>query len=131
MILLTRKETLEDIFKDIEPNEKKLIVPLIDEVIFLEEQMNELKKLPFIRINAQNPALQKKTEAAKLYKECTQSYMNAIRILCSILHKVESTAQEELLKRLAVARLDRDEKVIDLIETHNSQVLYIFIIIFN
>ena len=100
MILLTRKETLEDIFKDIEPNEKKLIVPLIDEVIFLEEQMNELKKLPFIRINAQNPALQKKTEAAKLYKECTQSYMNAIRILCSILHKVESTAQEELLKRL-------------------------------
>ena len=100
MILLTRKETLEDIFKDIEPNEKKLIDPLIDEVIFLEEQMISLKKLPFISIHPKNNALQKKTEAAKLYKECTQSYMNAIRILCSILHKVESTAQDELLKRL-------------------------------
>lgn len=98
--MLTRKETLEDIFKDIEPNEKKLIDPLIDEVIFLEEQMISLKKLPFISIHPKNSALQKKTEAAKLYKECTQSYMNAIRILCSILHKVESTAQDELLKRL-------------------------------
>lgn len=97
---MTRKETLEDIFKDIEPNEKKLIDPLIDEVIFLEEQMISLKKLPFISIHPKNNALQKKTEAAKLYKECTQSYMNAIRILCSILHKVESTAQDELLKRL-------------------------------
>lgn len=97
---MTRKETLEEIFKDIDPNEKKLIDPLIEEVIFLETQMYELKKLPFLNINPKNQALQKKTEAAKLYKECSQSYMNAIRILCSILHKVDSTAQDELLKRL-------------------------------
>jgi hypothetical protein len=44
--------------------------------------------------------MQRSTPAAKLYKECTQSYMNAIRILAGILHKVESSAQDELLKML-------------------------------
>lgn len=98
---MTRKEELDDIFKDIEENEKKLIDPLLLEVIFLEEQMRELKKMPFINVHPTNPSLQRKTEAAKLYKECSQSYMNAIRILCSILSKVESSAQDELLRRLS------------------------------
>ena len=38
--------------------------------------------------------------AAKLYKECMQSYMNAIRILLNTLRKVESSAADELLERL-------------------------------
>jgi hypothetical protein len=91
---LTRAEQLKDIFKDIDENEQKLINPLLDEVIFLEEQMQKLKKLPFININPKNQAQQKKTEAAKLYKECSQSYMNAIRILCSLLHKVEGAEND-------------------------------------
>lgn len=65
---MTRKEELDDIFKDIEENEKKLIDPLLQEVIFLEEQMMELKKMPFISVHPKNPSLQRKTEAAKLYK---------------------------------------------------------------
>lgn len=99
-MFVERREILDDIFSDVEANEKKLIDPLLDEVDFLEKQMTELKNLPFINANPKNPAQQKKTEAAKLYKECSQSYMNAIRILCSILHKVDSSAQDELLKRL-------------------------------
>ena len=73
---------------------------LMDEVIFLEEKMIELKNLPFVQVHPKNPAMQKTTSAAKLYKECSQSYMNAIRILSSILHKVESTAQDDLMKLL-------------------------------
>lgn len=98
---MTRQKEFEEIFKDIDKNERKLITPLIDEVIYLEEQMKYLRTLPQIQIHPKNNALQKKTEAAKLYKECSQSYMNAIRILCSILHKVDSSAQDDLLKRLA------------------------------
>lgn len=98
---MTRKEELNDIFKDVDENEQKLIDPLLDEVVFLEEQMVELKKMPFISVHPTNPALQRKTEAAKLYKECSQSYMNAIRILCSVLSKVESSAQDELLRKLS------------------------------
>ena len=91
---MKRREILDDIFSGVEGNEKKLIDPLLDEIVFLENQMNDLK------INAKNSSLQKKTEAAKLYKECSQSYMNAIRILCSILHKVDSSAEDELMKKL-------------------------------
>lgn len=97
---MTRREQLDEIFKNVEDGQKQLVTRLLDEVIFLEEQMTELKKLPFIRVHPKDPTLQKTTSAAKLYKECTQSYMNAIRILSSILHKVESSAQDELLKLL-------------------------------
>lgn len=100
MKFLKRREILDDIFSGVEAKEKKLIDPLLDEIVFLENQMNELKKFPFIRINSKNSNLQRKTEAAKLYKECSQSYMNAIRILCSILHKVDSSAENELMKKL-------------------------------
>lgn len=97
---MSRREEFKEIFKDIDENERKLIQPLIDEVIFLEVQMQDLKQYPFISVNPKNPAQQKKTESAKLYKECSQSYMNAIRILCSLLHKVDGTAEDELLKKL-------------------------------
>lgn len=96
-----RKETLENIFKDVDESEKKLIEPLLEEVIYLEEQMKYLRTLPQIKVHPKNNAMQKKTEAAKLYKEYSQSYMNAIRILVGILHKVDSSAQDDLLKRLA------------------------------
>ena len=97
---MTRREELNEIFKNVEENQQQLVSRLLDEVVFLEEQMTELKKLPFVNFNPKNPAQQKMTPAAKLYKECTQSYMNAIRILCSLLHKVESSAQDELLNLL-------------------------------
>lgn len=97
---MKREETLKDIFKDIDENEKKLIDPLLEEVVYLEEQMKYLRTLPQIKIHPTNNAIQKKTEAAKLYKEYSQSYMNAIRILVNILRKIDSSAQDELLKRL-------------------------------
>lgn len=97
---MTRREELDDIFRDVDEDEKKLVNHLIDEVVFLEEQMMRLKKLPFLNVHPKNPAMQKTTPAAKQYKECAQSYMNATRILLNILRQVESSAQDELLKRL-------------------------------
>lgn len=95
-----RREELDEIFRDVDQNEKSLIDKLIDEVVYLESQMDELKKYPFIAVHPTNPAKQKTTPAAKMYKECSQSYMNAIRILLNTLRKVESSAQDELLRRL-------------------------------
>lgn len=97
---MTRREEYDEIFRDVDENEKQLVDALIDEAVFLEEQMARLKELPFIKIHPKNPTLQKTTPAAKQYKECTQSYMNAIRILMNTLRKVETTAQDELLRRL-------------------------------
>lgn len=97
---MTRKEGLNRIFKDIDYNEKQLIEPLLDEMIFLENKMTELKKLPFLNINPKNSAQQRITPAAKLYKECSQSYMNAVRIGLGLLNKIDSAEKDELLKRL-------------------------------
>lgn len=100
MFLLNRREDLDKIFKEVDPNEKELVNPLLDEIVFLENQMKYLKTLPFIRVHPIDTSRQETTPAAKQYKECSQSYMNAIRILCAILHKVDSSAEEDLLKKL-------------------------------
>lgn len=96
----TRKNELYGLFEHVDEKERLLIGPLLDEVLFLEERMKALKEMPFVIVNPKNPLLQKTTPAAKLYKECMQSYMNAIRILLNTLRKVESSAADELLERL-------------------------------
>lgn len=54
---------------------------LVDDVIFLENQLIELRKLPFISVNPKNPQMQKTTPAAKQYKELLQQYTNCLKIL--------------------------------------------------
>ena len=95
-----RRSEYDDLFKDVDESEKRLVDHLIDECIYYEEQMEDLKKLPFINVHPKKPSLQKMTPAAKLYKEYATSYMNAIRILLNILRKVESSAQDDLMRRL-------------------------------
>ncbi len=95
-----RRAELDNIFRNIDEGEKQLLSPLLDEIVFLEGRMGELRGLPFVRVNPKNPAMQKTTSAAKLYKECSQSYMNAIRILCNSLRKIDDNAADDLRRRL-------------------------------
>ena len=55
--------------------------PLIDEVLFLEERLTELKKLPFILVHPSDPSKQKPTPAGKQYKELLQQYTCALKAL--------------------------------------------------
>lgn len=57
------------------------IIPLIDKLLFLESQLEELEKLPMIKVNPKNPEQQKSTPAAKLYKEFLQQYTNVIKVI--------------------------------------------------
>ena len=59
---MTRRENLDEIFKDIEDNKKQLINPMLDNIAFLEERMEELKKLPFIQVNPKNKTQQRTTK---------------------------------------------------------------------
>lgn len=95
-----RRKQLDEVFSGLEAREKILLDPLLDEVVYLESEMKEKRKLPFIRVHPKNKEKQQSTVAARQYKELSQSYMNAIRILISALHKTEDEAQNELLKRL-------------------------------
>lgn len=83
---MTRKEELLKIFDQIEDT-KGIILPMIDDVVFLEQQLDQLRKLPFMKVNPDNPAQQKPTPAAKQYKELLQQYNNCVKILTGILRK--------------------------------------------
>ena len=96
---MNRKKELVNVFKGLD--EQNIIRPMIDDVVFLEDQLKELKKLPFIRVNPDNPAEQKPTAAAKQYKEFLQQYNNCIKILISVLNKnevVEDSPLRQFLK---------------------------------
>ena len=86
---MERKQELNELFKDIDQNQRKLVDRLVDEVIYIENELTELKKLPFIRVHPKDKSRQEITPSGKLYKDMTATYMNAIRILCSLLNKVE------------------------------------------
>lgn len=95
-----RREQLNEIFKNVDEPQKQLIDPLLDELVRLEDEIAELRKLPQLRVHPNNPSIQKLTPAARLLKMELQSYMNAVRILSGILRKIESTTQDELLEAL-------------------------------
>ena len=89
---MTRKEELMKVFADMD-DIKEIITPMIEDVVFLEEKLTELRRLPFIRVNPKNNADQKPTAAAKQYKEFLQQYNNCIKILTSVLNK--NTSEDE------------------------------------
>lgn len=61
----------------------EFLMPTIENFVYLEGQLEELRKLPKIRVNPNNPEQQKTTPAAKMYKELFQQYLNALKVLQS------------------------------------------------
>lgn len=68
---------------------------LVDEVVFLEENLEELRLLPFIKINPKDPTKQKATPAAKQYKELLQQYNNTMKLLLKISGDLNGDPEEE------------------------------------
>ena len=73
-----KAELLEYIENDIR------YVNLVDEMVFLEEELRKLRKLPMLKVNPKNPALQKSTPAQKQYKEFLRQYTNIIKAMSKI-----------------------------------------------
>lgn len=70
-----RSELLSYIDNDI------ILVPLVNDMLDLEKQLDYLRTLPKIKVHPKDPTKQKATPAAKLYKECLQQYTNIVRIM--------------------------------------------------
>lgn len=103
---MTRKEELlEAINKSGSQNDVKA-AQLIDEVVFIEKQLIELKKLPFISVNPKNPAQQKATPASKQYKELLQQYNNSLRLLFRLAGDFGETEEESPLRNWAKREKD-------------------------
>lgn len=95
---MTRKEELLGIITKTDSTNKIKAEQLIDEIIFIEEQLIELKKLPFLNVNPKNPMQQKATPAAKQYKELLQQYNNSLRLLFRLSGDYGETEEESPLR---------------------------------
>ena len=95
---MSRKSELLDIVKKAGDGDIKA-GQLIDEIIFIEEQLKELRKLPFISVNPKNPAQQKATPASKQYKEMMQQYNNSLRLLFRLSGDMGEVEEESPLRK--------------------------------
>ena len=91
---MTRLEELQSIFAKVDEDKAGVIRPLLPQVVFLEQRLDELKQLPHIRVHPKNPARQEITAAGKQYKELMQSYLNAVKVLQSTLSRYSVEEQD-------------------------------------
>lgn len=102
MLVISRKEQLLNIFDN--DDLKAVLTSIVSDTVFLEEKLEELRKLPFIRVSEKNPAMQKATPASKMYKDFLQQYNNCIRILASFVEIKESEDQDTLLEGIKLIK---------------------------
>lgn len=104
---MSRKEELINLIKTTGIDNDIKAAQLIDEIIFIEERLVELKKLPFIAVNPKNAMQQKTTPAAKQYKELLQQYNNSLRLLLRLSGDLGKDAEEDSpLREWARARTE-------------------------
>lgn len=97
----TRHKEISKMLTSFTEQQKTLIGKLIDDVVFMEARMEELKQLPFIRVHPKNPARQAATPAAKQYKDLSQAYMNALKILLKLTDTDNENDDSDLRKYLS------------------------------
>jgi hypothetical protein len=105
---MTRKEELLSIVCKTDESNRIKAEQLIDEVIFIEEQLIELKKLPFVLVDKKNNARQKATAASRQYKELLQQYNNSLKLLLKMAGEFGETEETSPLREWAKKRKDSD-----------------------
>ena len=90
---MSRKEELLKVIEN-----DVTLIPLVTEMVYLEDQLDELRELPKIKVHPTDKTKQKTTPAAKLYKEYLQQYTNIVRILMKATGTDESDEESPLRK---------------------------------
>jgi hypothetical protein len=98
---MDRREQLRGYFANVDEDKRSIAYDTIDEYLFFLDRIAELKELPFIRIDKRNPQRQELTPAAKLIREYSQAVDAKRKTLLTILYRVESSAADDLLAKLA------------------------------
>ncbi len=96
-----RRTQLRGYFANVDEDKRSIAYDTIDEYLFFLDRIAELKELPFIRIDKRNPQRQELTPAAKLIREYSQAVDAKRKTLLTILYRVESSAADDLLAKLA------------------------------
>ncbi len=98
---MDRKEQLRGYFANVDEDKRSLAYDTIDEYLFFLDRIAELKELPFIRVHPKDKTRQELTPAAKLIREYSQAVDAKRKTLLTILYRVESSAADDLLAKLA------------------------------
>lgn len=69
---------------------KKESYQLVEEILFLEKELEKIKKLPFTKTHPEDPTRQKILPAARQYKDLIQQYNNCLKTLVRIIGKDDS-----------------------------------------
>ena len=102
---MDKKKRLKELNDFVGEDKVIFLQPLINDIIFMEEQAEKLKELPFIKVNKNNPSMQKRTDASKLYLSLIAQYTQDIKALSFIAGK--SADDEEMSPlRLYIQKLN-------------------------
>jgi len=86
----------DELIKIIPADSLELVKSVIDDMVFLEERLTELKKLPFIQVHPQDATKQRSTPASKQYKEFLQQYINAVKVIEGVIYRDKRLEGDEV-----------------------------------
>ena len=81
---MDRKESLYKIIDGLGENVQLLGYSLVDEFLYLEKKLLELRELPFIKVHPDDPTKQKELPARKLYVPLLQQYHLHLKTLLKL-----------------------------------------------
>lgn len=96
-------ERREELLKLVNDSNTNVVTPLIDKMLFLEDQLEKLEKLPMIKVHPENPEIQKATPAARQYREFLQQYTNIVKVVSHATGN-DNTEQDSPLRKWVKCR---------------------------
>ena len=99
---MDRKQEILKYIRENRPSDVSLLSPLVDDMVFLETELEKLRKLPVIEIHPTDKAKQRATPSSKMYKEFLQQYNNVVKII--VLKASGEDSEEESPLRLYMSK---------------------------
>lgn len=78
--------------------EEEKAAELVEDIAFLEQRLQELRRLPFLRVDPHNPERQRPTPASRQYKELLQQYNNSLKMFCKLCGDLREEEAESPLR---------------------------------
>lgn len=82
---MERQEKLHKLIDELDESVQLLAHPLVDRLIYIENKLLDLEKLPFIKVHPNDPTKQKETPARKMYIPLLQQYNLIIKNICNLM----------------------------------------------
>ncbi len=81
---MDRKEKLYSVIDGLGESIQLIGYSLVDKMLYLEERLIELEKLPFIKVHPDDPTKQKELPARKMYIPLLQQYNLVLKTLLKL-----------------------------------------------